>query len=560
MLSAWGKRAAEDDTGPMHRKPGSSQAAIYIAGKARAAAAAPSAAAVSAQAACGGSGGGQAGGSAEPRGRTAAVAMGKQDAGHAAADVPLQRRSPPPAAGGRERPRWADAGIPADATGDGDDESAYAEADAAWDDWDEGDYAEADVEPTPTELRAQWQRECRVVRALEAQGAPPESTALAAARAARDDAEARWRSKKEPQPISVRMGWAQKKLDKAEQALAKARNDLEYYEEEVARRRKELDEKVEAADQRYRMRQAQMEELHAEAGGSCTARANESLCTMVARELQALTELLDEGSEGRGRANLLLSKLADAVGGAQPKSYDMAQNDDDSDDEMGSDVHAGAGRGGGRSAPGNKAEDGEPTAASWGADATGRWSRSARDARGGRSRSDEGGAAAQAGEGGKGAATSGDPAPATPVAPAAPVPMEHQEGPPRLGRATRTREEEQQGPPPKSHRGEDDVGLQAVEAQGDDAARAAKLHQEQTIAVEMAKAADAKFGDGVSMQIAAQLYAHKVELARARAAAIGIDTTVGNRQLIELSPEQFNAWTRDTLAPAEEAAASRREQ
>jgi hypothetical protein len=78
--------------------------------------------------------------------------------------------------------------------------------------------------------------------------------------------------------------------------------------------------------------------------------------------------------------------------------------------------------------------------------------------------------------------------------------------------------------------------------------------------MEMAKAADAKFGDSTSVQIAAQLYAHKIELARARAAAIGIDTTVGNKQLIELSHEQFNAWTRDTLAPAEAAAAVQQEQ
>jgi hypothetical protein len=558
MLSVWSKRASEADTGPMHRKPGSSQAALHIAGKARAAAAATSATTASAQAACGGSGGGQAGGSAEPRGGAAAVAMAKQGAGRTSVEAPLPRRGTPFGAVDRERPRWADAGIPADAIGGGDGDSAYAEEDAAWEDWDGEGEPEAVEEPTPTELRARWQSECRVVRALEAQGVPADSAALAAARAARDDAEAQWRSKKQPQPLSVRMGWAQRKLDKAEQALSRARLELEEYEEEAARRRKEHEEKVEAADERYRLRQAQMEELHAEAGGSSAARANESLCTMVARELQAFTELLDEGSEVRGKANLLLAKLANAVGEAQPQSYNLAQDDADSDDEMGSDVHASAGCGEELGVPGTRARAQGATATSWGSDASGRWNRTTREARGGQHRSAEGGAAAQAGAEGREAATGGKPAPATPAEPAAPAPLEQPAGPPRVGRATRTREEEHQGPPPKSHRGEDDVGLQAVEAQGDDAARAAKLHQEQTIAMEMARAADAKFGDDASMQIAAQLYAHKVELAKVRAAAIGIGTTVGDKQLIELSPEQFNAWTRDTLAPAEEAAASRR--
>ncbi len=534
---------------------------MHLAGKARVAAAAPAAAATAAppQVACGGSGGGQAPGGAMPRGGTVAATAGGMPLHRASSEAPRARRTSQLVSGDRDRPRWADAGIPADAVGGDEDASEYADEDGAWDEWDEEDQAGVEEEPTPSELRAHWQRECRVVKQLEAQGVPAESTALAAARAARDEAEARWRDKKAPQPLSIRMGWAQKKLDRAEQALSKARLDSEAYEEEVERRRKDLDAKIELADQRYRMRWAQMQELHDEAAGNSTSasRPDESLCTMVARELQALTELLNEGSEERGKANLLLSKLASAVAGPSPQSYDMAQGDANSDEEMGCTSQGSEERRGGRGAPGTTTEAGVASESSWRTDATGRWNRSARDHLEGRSRPADGAADARADGRKQGAAVGEVPAPPTPAAADAHGPNGQHSAPPRTCGLTRTREDVHQGPPSKSHRGEDDATVQAVEAAGDDAARAAKLHQEQTAAIELARAANAKFGDGASVQIAAQLYAHKVELAKARAVAIGLDTTVGERQLIELSPEQFNAWVLDKLSPAEEAAAQK---
>ncbi len=103
----------------------------------------------------------------------------------------------------------------------------------------------------------------------------------------------------------------------------------------------------------------------------------------------------------------------------------------------------------------------------------------------------------------------------------------------------------------KSHRGSDNQALPAVEGNGDDAGRALKLHQEQEAAIEAAKAANATFGDQTSMQIAGQLYAHKVDLIKARAVAAGITPLADGRELLQLTPAELNAWVEGVLTRAE---------
>ncbi len=578
MLAVWGKRPQVEEVAPTHRRPGSSLAAAQQAARlqprpGRAETCGGTEAKVMGPAAGGSSGGGPTGGTVEPQGRAAAIVAGKTTDGQATA-VGLAAGGRPLAAGGQKpRPRWADDDVPADFGGGGDDDgtSNYADDDAAWDAWDEDGHEDEDAEePTPADLRARWQRECRVVKTLEAQGVPSDSTALAAARAARDEAEATWRSRKEPQPLSTRMGWAQRKLDRAEQALTRARYDLEYYEEEVEARRAELRERIDQADQRYRQRWQQMQALHDEAGGTSAARASEGLCTMVARELQAFAEMLEEGSEVRGRANLLLSKLADVAGGANPQTYDMARGDVDSDCEMGHQEGEDAASAGAHRMADARSTNEAAARTAWRADPNGRWNRNAREAGVGKQQGVGGEAQVQttagcaggapressAGTGNEGngnAAAGAPPAPATPPAAAAPVSRGPHGATGRGSGATRAREDVEQGPPNKSHRGSDDEQAHAVESTADDAARAAKLQEEQNTAMEMARAANATFGDSTSMHIAAQLYAHKVELAKNRAVAAGVATTVAGRPLIELSPEEFGAWVRDTLTPAESA-------
>ncbi len=89
----------------------------------------------------------------------------------------------------------------------------------------------------------------------------------------------------------------------------------------------------------------------------------------------------------------------------------------------------------------------------------------------------------------------------------------------------------------------------------DDLARARKLYEEQSLAIEAARQANAEFGDEQSRQIAGQLYAHKVDLVRARAEAVGVRPMLGDKQLIELAPQDFTAWIKEHLEPAEAAAA-----
>ncbi len=468
------------------------------------------------------------------------------------------------------RARWADAGVPADdATGGGGgDATDCDDDDAPWEeDWEEEQYEEPAHDPEPWELRAMWQQECKVVRTLEAQGAPADSAALAAARAARDDAEQRWRRAKEPHPVSTRIGWAQKRLDKAEKALTKIRYEVEEYEESVQRRRRAYDERIEAAEQRFRWRRDQLEELHAEAAGASNTRASSELCDMLATEVTAMVEVLEEGSKAREMANLLLSRIADASKkprGGKCENYDIADDDApaDADDETMHDlddhVHATMARGAATTATGGAAM----ARAAWSADATGRWQSYKRGggAKGG------GAATARAvdgthGKGGAGAAASGlrmatkageQRAGQEQLGAAAPQSKQPLAGEGRRpGARGREEDDVEISQPNKSHRGEDDVTVLSVECAGDDLQRARKLQQEQEIAMAAARDAQATFGDATSVHIAAQLYAHKVALAVQRANAVGIGTMVDGKQLIELAPEVFAKWTTDVLAPAE---------
>ncbi len=100
------------------------------------------------------------------------------------------------------------------------EESAYADEDAAWDgdeDMEDGEELDGptgwDYRPTAEDLKSRWLQECRAVKALvkAEKGGDEASSALLAARNARDEAERRWRNMLTPKPVSLRMGYAQKK-------------------------------------------------------------------------------------------------------------------------------------------------------------------------------------------------------------------------------------------------------------------------------------------------------------------------------------------------------------
>ncbi len=467
------------------------------------------------------------------------------------------------------RGRWADDEVPCDRMRDDADDD-YADDDLAMEAEEEdgggGDEDWEEEEPTPEELRQAWLRECSAVKALAAQGRHASSAALAAAREARDQAEENWRRARKPVPLSIRMGFAQRKLDKAQAALTRVRLELDEFDEETDRRRAEIRKRIDEADARYRNRVTQMDDLHAEAAGLAAsstadgaaakrAERDGEVCTMVALELQAIAETLDEGADARGKINLLLARVATATARPPVEQFDIGDVDD-------------------------SAEDGAGDAA-WSADSSGRWNRVTRrgkshaEASGsqcnnqhrgeglgqrkpvgaGTGTNATGAAAAagtDAGSGSKAAEGMGVTAAATTTAapPSAPKP------------GIRRREEGEQDDAArgKSHRGHDDVGVQSVEVQGDDYRRALKLREEQAIAAAAAIEGQAVFGDERSRQIAGQLYEHKVSLLKARATELGLAPTSGGRQLIELTPEELAEWMRRVLEPAERAAKGGKEE
>ncbi len=524
----------------------------------------------------------------EPRPRQAPRADGMAaGTGKAATDVQGVPGEGQRAAGETVRGRWADQTPPCDMADGDDDGSMYADEDTAWEDLEEDERqaeADGDEQPEPEHLRQLWEQEGKAVRLLEQQGLPDTSPVLIAAREARDRSEENWRKARKPQPLATRMGWMQKKVDRAAKALERARLEYEAFEEQVDQRRELLQNKIKVAEEWYWHRDSQMEELHAEAGGLVAGGGSggaakhasedseaEQLRSIFAKEMQAFAESLEEGTEARSRANLLLAKLETAQPTARgPEQYHIGgvQRERHGD----ADGHALKGKARGTS------EDNR-----WKVDAGGRWNR----AQGGK------GAAAgpTAGDTAKGGELGCKGAPATLAQPATPTAEDstsigvkggaergrggatgapsqspahvpggavqeevgQASGKGRCTGSVRPRDDDA-GPCPKSHRGHDvDVG-DVTHAGDDDAQRAERLRQEQAIAMAAALEANAVLGDDKSRQIAGQLYAHQVDMAKKRAEKVKVPVEIGGKQLIELSPEDFGEWVRNALEPAEAAA------
>ncbi len=508
------------------------------------------------------------------------------------AGEPPVRHAPPERGGGGDpspartagdaapRNRWGDQVPPCDGGRDDDGESAYADEDVAWEDLEDDELRHEggdDAVPGPEALRQLWEQEGRAVKLLEQQGLPDSSPVLAAAREARDRSEQNWRKARKPQPLPIRMGWMQRKLDKAAKALERARLEKEAFEDQVEQRREALQRKVEEAESWYRFREDQMDALHAEAGervqgwsaesstGRSAARAEaDELRAMFAREMQAFAEFLVEGTEERARANLLLAKLESAEPSVKgPQRYTIGHDWEEGDSSAVDEAQRGM-----------DGAHGDGERARWSADAYGRWNRTRAAeraaSRSGRGRGDDGAwdgmdvevacrthageavpKGAEKGKGGIAGATSRSPG-------EVPTSASQKEGDQASGKGrtsgcTRPREGGET-PHPKSHRGHDIADRNDLGDEGDDIQRAERLHREQAAAVAAAQEANAVFGDDKSRQIAGQIYAQQVDAARRRAEKVGQPTTVEGKSLIELSPEQLGDWVRATLEPAEAAA------
>ncbi len=253
------------------------------------------------------------------------------------------------------------------------------EEDDEWDE-DEGSEDGDEEELSPADLKKKWDQESRAVKALEWQGIPESSAVLAAARAARDQAEKEWRQARITPPVAIRMGRAQRKLAAAEKALTKRRYELDEFDEKVDAQRQEILLKIADAEDRYQMRWNQLDDLQVEAGEQAAgsggtdgtkpnAQKDERLRDMVASELHALVETLQEGTEAREKANLLLAKIASPE---QPRHYRL---DQDEQGDARTDGGNGCGKGGASAAPRGPHSKARGAAAAWSTDAHGRWNK-----------------------------------------------------------------------------------------------------------------------------------------------------------------------------------------
>ncbi len=234
--------------------------------------------------------------------------------------------------------------------GDGDAGGATADDDAADDGEEEGDGGP----PDPMQLRQRWHQEVALVKRLARQGMDPQHPAMLAAYAARDAAESEWRRHKDPAPLATRLGWAQRRFDKAVALQAKTRERIDDLERDFKKQKDALEERLDADRERVDKRRRELEEVQAEAGGvaprarrgaesGAIKRACERTCDAmrkhVAPGLTALAEKLDTGSEEWTMLTAIVSALneshdtlqqaVDDAAEVGAQRYDMADGDDD---------------------------------------------------------------------------------------------------------------------------------------------------------------------------------------------------------------------------------------
>ncbi len=215
----------------------------------------------------------------------------------------------------------------------------------------EGD-EEAEGQPTVADLQQCWHQEIALVKRLRGQGISDQHPAMRAACDARDSAERAWRGAKEPAPISVRLGRAQSKLDRAialqGEARARMLEEERAYKERLEALRADLDE----CTSRVNLRRQQLQEVQSELGSQgptrgrmqraqleAIRRVHSTICAEVGPTIAGLVEQLDTGAPAWTALNGLLGKLQESrvelenVAAAPADRFDIGDQDQDQDDE-----------------------------------------------------------------------------------------------------------------------------------------------------------------------------------------------------------------------------------
>ncbi len=260
----------------------------------------------------------------------------------------VQRRRPRPKPGTQENQAEVQCSDADDVDMDGE---AEPESDAE-DDGDAHDDEGAEAEPEPTELRQRWQQEVGIVRRLARQGLKPDHPAMVAACDARDEAEKKWRGAKPPAPLATRLGWAQKKVDRAIAIQSETRHALEELDKDYKAKRSALQARMDEDAARVRKRRQQLQAVQDEAGGTGAQRrrgeggeavrqACNTIRLKVAPALAALAEQLGTGTEAWSTVNGLLSTLTSSQQVMEEALEEGAPNFDiaDGDESVWSESH-----------------------------------------------------------------------------------------------------------------------------------------------------------------------------------------------------------------------------
>ncbi len=462
------------------------------------------------------------------------------------------------------RPRWSDDdGFDDDELlGDGDD--AGGDGDAC----DDGDEWPAD----PRVLRTTYEEHAKAVREMERKG--NHGTALETLRAARDDAERRWREAKPPAPLPKRLEWAEGKLRRSQATLTRLRLDLDAFDEETDRKRAELCERIQEAQAWYHWRQQQLDALHEEAADKAPGRRGEvaqaggatelrrRIRSQTLPEMHAILEEVQEGTPLHERLALLVAGLADAEArsGVQhedvgPKQYNLSDDDSALDDSGDGDYDMD--RTGGTHDGDYVDGDGHGGPTSWKPEGPGRWSRTCGHRGAGRPpRGAEGATtdtcttAQEARERTAGADRSRDATGGTRE-----LGKGDDDGTPTAGggAAAPSGSDGDDGTRAGKYRRRCSAGeLKESERAESDARRARELQRqlEQATAAQQQSYDEGRggFGSEVALSVAAQRFVLDVQRAQAQAGEMGVEPRSSDgRTLLELSPSELKQWIDDNL-------------
>ncbi len=399
-------------------------------------------------------------------------------------------------------------------------------------------------EVDPRAMRAAFEEHARAVRDMERKGTY--GPALDTLRAARDEAEKRWRDNKPPAPLAKRLDWAEAKVRKSQAALTKARLELDAFDEETDRRRAELCRRIEEAQGWYDWRRQQLDGVHAEAAGRAPGRLPEEAGGRRTSELQrrirshtlpeihSILEEVQEGSALHERLALVVASLADAEAKDQqneqgPAQYNLGDDDslydewgeDDQEDRGGHDdgdacMDECGGHGGGDKPAG------------WKPEGPGRWSRKGGQREDGQRSPPSATTEARGGDGPRDlAAADGKPSASG------------------SGGLEADGDGERAG---KHRRRNSDADAEQEERRASDARRAQELQRQLECAtaaqVQSFQSGKGGFGSEAALCAAAQKFVLDVQRAQAQAGELGIEARAEDgRTLLELSPAELSRWS-----------------